>query len=74
VIVDANGYIMTNAHVVEGAQRIRVALPLPMSDSGRAGAGGQAPHSRGALLGLHKETDLALLKIDDTDLPTLVCW
>src|SRR5208283_3437687 len=33
VIVDANGYIMTNAHVVEGAQRIRVALPLPMSDS-----------------------------------------
>jgi len=25
VIVDANGYIMTNAHVVEGAQRIRLA-------------------------------------------------
>lgn len=27
VIVDPNGYIMTNAHVVEGAQRIRVVLP-----------------------------------------------
>jgi len=27
VIVDPNGYIMTNAHVVEGAQQIRVALP-----------------------------------------------
>ena len=34
VIVDASGYIMTNAHVVEGAQRIRVALPLP-GDNGR---------------------------------------
>ena len=34
VIVDSSGYIMTNAHVVEGAQRIRVALPLP-GDSGR---------------------------------------
>jgi serine protease Do len=71
VIVDSNGYIMTNAHVVEGAQRIRVALPLPMSDSG-----GQVPEGKrlileARLLGLHKETDLALLKIDGTDLPTL---
>ena len=71
VIVDANGYIMTNAHVVEGAQRIRVALPIPTGDSG-----GQAPIGKrrileARLLGQHKETDLALLKIDDTDLPTL---
>ena len=29
VIVDPNGYIMTNAHVVAGAQRIRVVLWLP---------------------------------------------
>src|SRR3984893_9232011 len=70
-IVDANGYIMTNAHVVEGAQRIRVALPIPTGDSG-----GQAPIGKrrileARLLGQHKETDLALLKIDDTDLPNL---
>src|SRR6202051_3815333 len=32
VIVDPNGYIMTNAHVVEGAQIIHVALPLPSVD------------------------------------------
>ena len=71
VIVDSNGYIMTNAHVVEGAQRIRVALPLPMGD-----AAGQVPIGKrrileAKLVGQHKDTDLALLKIDDTDLPTL---
>jgi serine protease Do len=71
VIVDPSGYIMTNAHVVEGAQRIRVALPLPMGDSA-----GQVPIGKrrildARLIGQHKETDLALLKIDETDLPTL---
>ncbi|MGA2746847.1 MAG: trypsin-like peptidase domain-containing protein [Candidatus Sulfotelmatobacter sp.] len=69
VIVDSTGYIITNAHVVEGAQRIRVALPLPMGD-------GQVPVGKrrileAKLIGQHKETDLALLKIEETDLPTL---
>jgi serine protease Do len=70
VIVDPNGYIMTNAHVVEGAQRIRVALPLP-SDSGRAVPVGKRQIVEARLIGLHKETDLALLKIDEKNLPTL---
>src|SRR6266446_2626293 len=70
VIVDPNGYIMTNAHVVEGAQRIRVALPLP-TDTGRAVPVGKRRILEARLLGVHKETDLALLKIDEKDLPTL---
>jgi serine protease Do len=70
VIVDPSGYIMTNAHVVEGAQSIRVALPLP-GDSGRAVPVGKRHILEAKLIGVHKETDLALLKIDDTDLPTL---
>ncbi len=70
VIVDPNGYIMTNAHVVEGAQRIRVALPIP-GDSGRSVPVGKRHILEARLIGIHKETDLALLKIDETDLPTL---
>ncbi|MGA9510179.1 MAG: trypsin-like peptidase domain-containing protein [Candidatus Sulfotelmatobacter sp.] len=70
VIVDPSGYIMTNAHVVEGAQSIRVALPLPY-DTGRAVPIGKRHILQAKLIGVHKETDLALLKIDETDLPTL---
>ncbi len=71
VIVDSNGYIMTNAHVVEGAQRIRVALPLPMGDSAGQVPIGKRRVLEARLVGQHTETDLALLKIDETDLPTL---
>src|SRR5580692_5309197 len=71
VIVDSTGYIMTNAHVVEGAQRIRVALPLPMGDSAGQVPIGKRRILEAKLIGQHKETDLALLKIDETDLPTL---
>ena len=70
VIVDSNGYIMTNAHVVEGAQRIRVALPMLASSPANAPAG-QRPVLDAKLIGVHKESDLALLKIEQTNLPTL---
>ena len=70
VIVDPHGYIMTNAHVVEGAQRIRVALPLSGDSSGQVPVG-KRRILEARLLGQHKETDLALLKVDETDLPTL---
>jgi serine protease Do len=72
IIVDSDGYIMTNAHVVEGAQRIKVILPPPASDSP---IGFQPIHANqileGRLLGTHKQSDLALLRVDATHLPTL---
>ncbi len=71
VIVDPDGYIMTNAHVVEGAQRIRVVLPLPPANSfDRLGAG-KARVLDAKAIGLQKETDLALLKVEASNLPTV---
>src|SRR6202012_3234080 len=60
VIISPNGYIVTNNHVVDGATQIRVTL-----------------HDRRALnakvIGVDKLTDLAVVKIDAHDLPT-VSW
>jgi serine protease Do len=72
VIVDPDGYIITNAHVVEGAQRIKVFLAPPAADSPLEL---QPIHSgqifEAKILGTHKQSDLALLKIEAMDLPTV---
>ena len=54
VIVDAKGYIVTNAHVVEKADRIRVKL---MNDP-------ETVTYDATVIGVDKETDLAVIKID----------
>ena len=72
IIVDPDGYIVTNAHVVEGAQRIKVILPAPAADSPlelQPIQAGQVLEAK--LLGSHKQSDLALLKIEATHLPTV---
>jgi serine protease Do len=72
VIVDSNGYIITNAHVVEGAQSIHVALAMPSVDfPDQIAPAGKQRVVEARLIGLHRETDLALLKIDQTGLPIL---
>ena len=72
VIVDSNGYIITNAHVVEGAQTIHVALAMPSVDfPDQIAPVGKQRVVEARLIGLHRETDLALLKIDQTGLPIL---
>jgi serine protease Do len=71
VIVDPSGYVITNAHVIEGAQRIRVVLPVPASDSAVLEPEGKRRILNARLIGLHQDSDLALLKVDAQDLPTL---
>src|SRR5882672_3722697 len=69
VIVDPAGYIVTNAHVVQGAQRIMVVLPAATQ-----GLRQESPKRRvypARLVGAHRESDLAVLKIDAGNLPSL---
>ena len=72
VILDPNGYIITNAHVVESAQRIRVTLNLPAAGP-RFNLAATAEHRilEAKLVGIDKDTDLAVLKVDAHDLPFL---
>src|SRR6202007_2686845 len=72
VILDPNGYIMTNAHVVEGAQQIRVVLPSPFANSPLEIAPlGKRQVLDAKLVGEDKGIDLALLKVEGHDFPTL---
>ncbi len=59
VIVSAEGHILTNSHVVEAADEIEIAL----ADTRRAKA---------TLVGTDPETDLAVLKVDLTKLPSIL--
>ena len=73
VIVDPDGYIITNYHVVKGADRVRVVLtPAATQDSQAI----SLLKSRGRVLparvvGFSKLIDLAVLKVEATGLPTL---
>ena len=58
VIISADGYVVTNNHVVDGASKLRVKL-----NDGRS--------FDAKLIGKDSATDLALLKIEASDLPTL---
>ena len=69
VIVHPDGYVVTNAHVVRGAQRLRVEIPV--APEGRSILGTRGRIVTGQLVGLDVETDLAVVKIDGGKLPAL---
>ena len=59
VIVSADGYIVTNAHVVEKADEIKVLLSDKREFTGK-------------VVGSDPKSDVAVIKINGKDLPTLV--
>ena len=70
IIIGSDGWVVTNAHVVQGGRRIRVRL-----NQGAILPAQQNRESRlvfdANLVVADRDMDLALLKIDATDLPTL---
>ena len=55
-IIDSDGYILTNAHVVEGAEKVRVQL-------------NNNKEYNADVIGIDKRTDVALVKIQGDHLP-----
>jgi serine protease Do len=71
-VIDPEGYILTNAHVVSGALRIQVVLPAENADGTLASA--LTPKRRivsAKLVGITTELDLAVLKVEGLNLPAL---
>jgi serine protease Do len=73
IILTPDGYIVTNAHVIQGARRIRVQLPVSERAARRSSSvtkpAGTVLDAK--IVGQDRETDVAVLKIDATDLPHL---
>ncbi|HMU56145.1 MAG TPA: DegQ family serine endoprotease [Nitrospira sp.] len=59
VIVSADGYILTNNHVIDGAREVTVTLPDKREFTGK-------------IVGTDPKTDLAVVKIDAQNLPTVI--
>ncbi len=73
VIVDADGWIVTNAHVVEDARSVRV--DVLQREAAALGGSILRPRSRrlaARVIGVDRETDVAVLKIECFGLPALV--
>lgn len=72
IILSSDGYIVTNAHVVEGARRIQVRLTTERRRPGRAPVfEPEVKLLEAKLVGLDRDMDVAVIKIDRTGLPSL---
>lgn len=58
VIISSDGYILTNNHVVEGADELNVSLP-------------DEREFKATVIGSDPKTDVAVIKIEATDLPVV---
>jgi serine protease Do len=69
VLVDPTGYIVTNAHVVQGAHRVQVQVQSPRLEGQRSVLRPRPRLLQARTVSIDEETDLAILKIDEAGLP-----
>jgi serine protease Do len=74
VILDPDGYIVTNAHVVDGARRVqvRLATPRPTAEEPASILRPRGELIGAQIVGVDLETDLAILKVARTGLAPAV--
>ncbi len=73
IVMSPDGYILTNAHVVKNAHSVKVQLNVRAEAEAREQ--GDRTYNRpitGTLVGVDRDTDLAVVKIDKKNLPYLV--
>ena len=73
VILDPDGYIITNAHVVEYATRLEVELPFAATGGapGRSIVRRRGRNVGAQVVAIDHETDLAVVKVEAKGLPAL---
>jgi len=71
--IDSTGYIVTNAHIVAGAHEVKVQLasPPPGPPGKKSVLRPQGELLEAEIVGLDRETDVAVLQVDGTGYPTL---
>jgi serine protease Do len=71
-VIDPAGYIITNAHVVTGAQRVQVVVPEGVSDGSlQAILSARTNIVPARVVGVARDIDVALLKVDNVKLTAL---
>jgi serine protease Do len=73
IVLDPNGFILTNGHVVQGAQKVKVVLPLSsyLNPEVTAGDESQGRMVDAKVIGTDPDSDLAVLKIEVKGLQAL---
>jgi serine protease Do len=72
VIIDPDGYIVTNAHVISGAQHVRVSVPIvAATESTEEPIISRSRAVDARVVGSDEDIDLAVLKIEATGLRAL---